>query len=135
MVLLLTLERKGNILMTDFKLFSESPCFCILRQMICTMHFEISFLLCYKYANQRMHWSKEMYIACNFKSPQSPLECEFCQFVYTEISKLYGQYFKSMLKFQMHVRVKYSVLTLSVRIATSQGYYFRDSTCRMLRYA
>ena len=28
------------------------PCFCILRQMIWTMHFEISFLNC-----QRMHWS------------------------------------------------------------------------------
>jgi len=46
-----------------------------------------------------------------------------------------------MLKFQMHVRVKYSALTfqtitpLSVRIATSQGDYFRDSTCMMLRYA
>ena len=66
----LTLERKGNILMTDFKLFSESPCFCILRQMIWTMHFEISFLLCYTDANQRMHWSKDMYISCNFKCPQ-----------------------------------------------------------------
>ena len=37
--------------MTDFKLFSEPPCFCILRQMIWTMHFDISFLLCDTYAN------------------------------------------------------------------------------------
>ena len=134
-MILLTLEQKGNILMTDFKLFLESPCFCILRQMVWTMHFEISFLLCYTYANQRMHWSTEMHIACNFKCPQ------FFQFLCTEISKSYGQYFKSMLKFQMHVRVKYSALTfqtitpLSVRIATLQGDYCRDSTCMMLRYA
>ena len=83
--------------MTNFKLFLESPCFCILQQMIWTMHFEISFLLCYTYANQRTHWSKEMYIACNFKCPQEPLECEFFQFVCTEISKSYGQYLKSMI--------------------------------------
>ena len=121
--------------------FRNPPCFCILWQMIWTMHFEISFLLCYTYANQRMHWSKEMYIACNIKCPQEPLKCEFCQFVCTEISKSYGKYLKSMVKFQMHIRVKYSALTfqtitpLSVRIATSQGDYFRDSTCMMLRYA